>query len=199
MGKALKIWGYLIGSFIFKFMEISENSFMNKQHDKFALLLDQNRSDLRQYIYSLCHNNADTEDILQETSSALWRKFDSYDPRQAFIYWALRFAYFEVMKFRDRQKKADRLCKTTLKVIAKECEDNLSENNDQKYFLKFCTNQLELNEKKLVDMHYNQKLTIKSINDHFGEKGKKIYRAFERIRFKLFKCMEKARQEEAGI
>ena len=55
----------------------------------------------------------------RETSSALWRKFESYDPKQAFIYWALRFAYFEIMKFRDRQKKANRLCKTTLKLYPK--------------------------------------------------------------------------------
>ena len=39
-------------------------------------------------------------------------------------------------------------------------------------------------------------MTVKSMNDNFGETGKKIYRALERLRFKLFKCIQVQLQDE---
>ena len=169
---------------------------MNADHEKFVVLLSHSQPDLRRYIYSLCHNSSDTEDILQETSLALWRKFSTYDSVQPFLNWSFRFAYFEVMKFRDKQKKAFRLCDTTLKILAEEYEDHLQDQQEKRRVLKFCLNKLDENEQGLVDMRYSQKMTVKSMNDQFGETGKKIYRALERIRFKLFKCIEHTLKEE---
>ena len=74
-------------------------------HEKFIKLFSQSQPDIRRYIYSLCQNMSDMEDILQETSLSLWRKFDQYDHKQPFLNWAFRFAYFEVMKYREKKKK----------------------------------------------------------------------------------------------
>ena len=168
----------------------------NDQHEKFVLLFGQSQPDLRRYIFSLCQNMGDTEDILQETSLALWRKFESYDSKQPFLNWAFRFAYFEVMKFREKQKKRFALCETTLKILAEEHADNLDVLKAQRRMLKECLAKLPEQEKELIDMRYGQKMTITSINELFSETGKKIYRAFERIRMKLYKCVDLTLNEE---
>ena len=163
---------------------------MNDDKEKFVLLLSHSQPDLRRYIYSLCHSSSDMEDILQETSLALWRKFNTYDSSQPFLNWAFRFAYYETMKFRDKQKRSRQLCETTLKILAEEYESDLINRQDQRRVLKFCIQKLDPDEQHLVDLRYGQKMTVKSINDSFCETGKKIYRALERLRFKLFKCIQ---------
>ena len=168
----------------------------NELHEKFVRLFGQSQPDLRRYIFSLCHNMGDTEDILQETSLALWRKFETYDSKQPFLNWAFRFAYFEVMKFREKQKKRFALCETTLKILAEEHADNIEVLKAQRRVLKECLAKLPEQEKELVDMRYGQKMSIANINEIFSETGKKIYRAFERIRMKLYKCVDLTLTEE---
>lgn len=171
-------------------MESKEN------HEKFVLLFGQCQPDLRRYIYSLCQNMGDTEDILQETSLALWRKFDQYKSDQPFLNWSFRFAYFEVLKFREKQKKKYTLCETTLKILAEEHEENMEILKAQRRVLEHCVAKLPEHEKELIDLRYGQKLTITKINEMFSETGKKIYRAFERIRFKLYECVDLTLTEE---
>ena len=168
----------------------------NEQHEKFVRLFGQSQPDLRRYIFSLCQNMGDTEDILQETSLALWRKFETYNSSQPFLNWAFRFAYFEVMKFREKQKKRYSLCETTLKILAEEHEENVEVLKAQRRILKECLAKLPQQEKELVDLRYGQQMSVTSINEIFSETGKKIYRAFERIRLKLFKCVDVTLTEE---
>ena len=169
---------------------------MTTDKEKFMLLLSHSQPDLRRYIYSLCYNSSDMEDILQETSLALWRKFDSYDSTQPFLNWAFRFAYYETMKFSEKQKRSCQLCENTLKILAEEYESDIINRQEQRRALKFCVQKLDSDEQHLVDLRYGQKMTVKSMNDSFGETGKKIYRALERLRFKLFKCIQNQLHEE---
>jgi RNA polymerase sigma-70 factor, ECF subfamily len=168
----------------------------NEQHQRFILLLSQSQADLSRYIYSLCQNKGDSEDILQDACLALWKKFDTYDPKQPFLNWAFRFAYYEVMKFRDRQKKKITLCETTFKILAEEHSENIDILKVQRKMLKQCLTKLPESEKELINLRYGQRLTVTEINKMFSETGKKIYRAFERIRLKLYKCVDTKLTEE---
>ncbi|NQZ59056.1 MAG: sigma-70 family RNA polymerase sigma factor [Lentisphaeraceae bacterium] len=165
-------------------------------HEKFMLLFSQSQANLSRYIFSLCHNMQDCQDILQETTLSLWRKFDQYNSDQPFLNWAFRFAYYEVMKFREKQKKAHTLCETTLKILAEEYAENMDVLNAQKRILQTCVGKLAPRERELVELRYGQKLTVTKINEMFSESGKKIYRAFERIRHKLYECVDITLNEE---
>ena len=62
--------------------------------------------------------------------------------------------------------------------------------------LKQCLTKLPESEKELINLRYGQRLTVTEINKMFSETGKKIYRAFERIRLKLYKCVDTKLTEE---
>ncbi|MCY2974318.1 MAG: hypothetical protein NTW52_06580 [Planctomycetota bacterium] len=64
-------------------------------------LLTQHHQALLRYVYALVGNAEDANDILQETSVALFQKLDQFDESRPFLPWAYRFAYFEVTKWRD--------------------------------------------------------------------------------------------------
>ena len=168
----------------------------NHNQETFVILLGQVQPDLRRYIYSLCHNMGDTEDIFQETSLALWRKFETYDKSQPFLNWSFRFAYYEVMKFREKSKKRQLLSEETLKLLSEECQKSQDIKKDHERFLSDCVTKLASDEQELVNMRYSQKMTVVKMNQHFGETGKKIYRALERIRFKLYACIDDKLESE---
>jgi RNA polymerase sigma-70 factor, ECF subfamily len=165
-------------------------------NEKFVMLFSKSQPDIRRYIYSLCLNMGDTEDILQETSLALWRKFETYDSTKPFLNWAFRFAYFEVMKFKEKNKRSISFCETTLKILSEEHADDLEQQRAQRRILKQCVRKLPDDEQELIALRYSEKMSVASINEMFSETGKKIYRAFERIRSKLQKCVEVTLSEE---
>lgn len=74
------------------------------EHD-FGRLFVQHQSRIYGFIRSLVVHRADAEDLLQETASVLWRKFDEFRPGSNFLAWALQVARFQVMYFRQRQKR----------------------------------------------------------------------------------------------
>ena len=98
----------------------------NRKQEEFVLLFSRHQADISRYIYSLSTNLADTEDILQNCSLALWRKFDDYEKSQPFKNWAFRFAYYEVMKFYEKQKRECQLSDATMSLLSQEFEDGLA-------------------------------------------------------------------------
>ncbi len=78
--------------------------------ENLVLLLTQHQDALFRYIYSLVTREADARDILQETSVALFRKWDQYDTARPFLPWAYRFAYFQVQKLREKSARSPLAC-----------------------------------------------------------------------------------------
>jgi RNA polymerase sigma-70 factor (ECF subfamily) len=71
----------------------------SESKDQFVELITQHRGAMFGYILALVHNNADAEDLLQQTCLVLWRKFDQYDSAGNFVHWANKIAQYEVQNF----------------------------------------------------------------------------------------------------
>src|SRR6478609_9849007 len=72
-------------------------------------LLISHQDDLFRYIFCLLPNREDAQDVLQETSVAIYRKFAAYDEQKPFLAWAFGFAYLEVLKHRERTSRDGRI------------------------------------------------------------------------------------------
>ena len=101
-----------------------------------------------------------------------------------------------MMKFREKQKRRQVLSEETLKLLSEECQKTQEIQKDHERFLSDCVAKLENQEKNLVNMRYSQKMSVVKMNEHFGETGKKVYRALERIRFKLYACIDNQLESE---
>ena len=55
---------------------------------------------------ALVPNVFDADEVFQDTSITLWKKFDQYRPDLDFRAWACRIAYYKVLKLRDRQTRS---------------------------------------------------------------------------------------------
>ena len=60
--------------------------------EQFVSLILANQLRIHGFIRSLVPNHADVEDLFQQTSIVLWRKFKDYEAGTNFAAWAMRVA-----------------------------------------------------------------------------------------------------------
>ena len=68
----------------------------------FVQLFAQHQRGIHAYICTLVPNGVDADDVMQETSLVLWRKWEEFDREREFIRWACGIAFNEVLKLRRR-------------------------------------------------------------------------------------------------
>src|SRR5262245_25737660 len=70
--------------------------------ERFVQLFAKHQRGIQAYIWTLVSHRDDSDDILQETSVSLWRKWAEYDPNRDFFRWACGIAFIEVLRHRRR-------------------------------------------------------------------------------------------------
>src|SRR3954471_22737634 len=68
-----------------------------EQQAGFAALLARHHVALMGFVLSLVPSWSDAEDIVQEASALMWRKFGDFEPGTNFLAWACQIARFLVM------------------------------------------------------------------------------------------------------
>src|SRR5882762_7664700 len=71
----------------------------------FVQLFSVHQRSVHAYVSTLVPSSADADDIMQETSLALWKKFQEFDPQRDFFRWACGVAFVTVLRFRRRTAK----------------------------------------------------------------------------------------------
>lgn len=160
--------------------------------EQFAQLLAKCQRRVFLYVLALVHRASDAEEILQETNLVLWRKFDEYQPGTSFQRWAYRIAYFEVMKFRQRQSRSERLFSDAMiKALAAEAERSDPALDSRRSALAECLKKLRARDRALVLARYGSGATTRSVAEALGRSIQGTRRSLHRIRMTLLACIER--------
>src|SRR5436190_24162203 len=81
----------------------------NPQHDRFVERFVRCQDRLYAYVATLLPNRADAEEVFQQTSLVLWRKWQEYDLGRDFLPWACGIAHHEVRNFLRKHKDRGRV------------------------------------------------------------------------------------------
>ena len=123
--------------------------------ESLIVLLTEHQERLFRYIFSLVACEADARDILQETSVALYRKFDAYDAARPFLPWAYRFAYLEVQKHREKTARSPLLfSEDVLDLLAHDRAQMEPELDVRLRLMDWCLAKLTPQDKELVTSRY---------------------------------------------
>lgn len=144
------------------------------------------------YIFSQLANRADAEDVFQQTSLVLWKRFDEFDQDREFFPWACGVAFYTVRNFlrvagRSRLRFSDDL----LKSIADErvtVDPRLKQYSDA---LDNCIQKLSDKDRALIRKAYGGDETIKEIADSLGRAIQTVYNRLNQIRRKLAECVSR--------
>jgi RNA polymerase sigma-70 factor, ECF subfamily len=165
--------------------------------ESLILLLTQHQDQLFRYIFSLVPCEADARDILQETSVALFRKFDQYDATRPFLPWAYRFAYLQVQKHREKSARSPLLfSEDVIDLIANERAHIEPQLDVGLRVLDGCLSKLPQQDKELVTSRYALRQGAEEMMQRFDMSRRTLFRNLELLRQRLHDCVSRQLQSE---
>ena len=122
----------------------------------------------------------------------LWEKFDEYCPDEPFLPWAYRFAYFNVLAHRKKNRRQPTLLDDdVLEILAAEQVQEDERLDAQLRILSGCLEKLPLKERRLLEVRYDGRTTVAEIAQETGRLADTLYRVLHRVRKKLLNCIER--------
>jgi RNA polymerase sigma-70 factor, ECF subfamily len=160
--------------------------------ERFVRLFVDGQREILRYILALVPDIDDAHDILQETAVDLWRKFDQYDPACPFAPWACRFAIRRILKHCEQPMRRIRyLSVESLSLIADERTQNEEILEDRRRALEICLERLSAADRLVVEQRYSRQMSVAKIARISGQNTSTLYKALERIRRRLFECVNR--------
>jgi len=168
-------------------------------HERFVVDLTRYHDELLGFTYSLVGNWQDAQDVLQQTSMVLWRKYDQFDPSTNFMDWATRVAFYEAKNYvrqiaRDRHYFSDEL----LQTIAAERAKDVGHCQLRAAALQSCMNKLRTEDRDLLDQVYAGRRAVGDVATAIGIAIQSVYNRLYRLRKRLAECVQQTLASEAG-
>jgi len=172
---------------------------MSARTEEFVRLFSEHQPELFKFIFLLLPSRADAEDVLQETSVILWRKFHEFHSGTDFFRWAAQVARNKVRDFRKGAAR-DRHRFWNDDLIESIAETRLRDGDllmQQRTLLASCVRRLAPVDRELIRRCFGQNLTIKATAKRLGKPVNTVYKALNRIRKALMDCVDRAQRQES--
>jgi RNA polymerase sigma-70 factor (ECF subfamily) len=166
---------------------------MDAQQDQFVERFIRSQDRIYAYIVTLLPNRADAEEVFQQTSLILWKKWREFDLDRDFLRWACGIAYLEVRNLLRKQRDAGRvfLSEDVLAGVAEmrlEAHDLLE---SRRQALAACLAQLPAKQRALLERCYAGTDSVKAVAADLGRTANALYLILKRIRRALFDCINR--------
>lgn len=169
----------------------------SQRHEHFASEFLLHQAHLYGYIVTLLPYRQDAEDVFQQTSMLLWKKWDEFDPNAAFLPWACAFARNEVRNhLRQQARHRMPLSEAVLNELADTRQAMQPDLDRRRRFLDTCVQKLDFLARELVERCYRGRESMSVIARQFRTTPNALYQRLARIRRSLLQCIEQAESRE---
>ena len=152
------------------------------------------------FIRSLMPDPAAVEEVLQETSLVLWKKFGEFQPGSNFHAWACKIARLEVFNYRARASRAEmHFSDVFVEEIADEADESIAYLEARMRVLESCLQKMSARDREMIDRRYRPGGTSRSVARELHRPIRSVYKSLSRIRKALLDCVSHslAREERA--
>lgn len=173
---------------------MDENS---KKTEVFLSLLMTNQRRINSYILSLVPNFNDADDIMQETITVMWRKFNHFQMGTDFAAWGLKVAYYCILDYRKKKGK-DSL------IFSESLFQQIQEIAHQKQFhtdmhiqcLRRCIENLQSADQRFLKARYELNCDVKTLAAQLNRSIQYVYKHLSRIHHTLALCVKRSLREQ---
>jgi RNA polymerase sigma-70 factor (ECF subfamily) len=165
---------------------------------EFAAILRQHETRLYGYIHSLVRDLNDADDLFQQTTLILWKKFAEFDRQRSFFSWACGIARLEVANFLRSRGRQRLYFSDDLNLLLVEAQAELSneELEDRRDALARCVEKLRDRDRELLTECYSA-AGVHAAADGRGRSTHSIYNSLRRIRRALYECVNRTLAHDA--
>lgn len=172
-----------------------ENLMDSSSTEEFVRIYSKSQHRIMRFIQCLVPKYSEAEDVLQETSTILWRKWPEFRSDKDFVKWACGIARLEVFRMlRQNKKNGQYLNEDVLNQVA---EAALAEAVETDRFaageaaLKYCIQELAQTEKRVLTLRYHHEKTIVEIAEECNRPKSSIHDLLAKIRARLMRCVRR--------
>jgi RNA polymerase sigma-70 factor (ECF subfamily) len=163
-----------------------------EQRADFAELLRQNQSRLFGYVHSLVRDLDDAEDLFQQTTVILWKKFADFDRDRSFFSWACGVARLEAANFLRARGRQRLYFGDELNLMLVEAHEELPEEDDRREALGRCVEKLRQRDRELLEACYGDEAGVRATAGRLGRSPQSVHNSLRRIRRALFECVQRS-------
>ncbi|MEW4565900.1 sigma-70 family RNA polymerase sigma factor [Bremerella sp. JC770] len=139
-------------------------------------------------------NSADADDVFQEVSTELWKKYDQFQPGTDFVAWSIQFAKYAILRFYEKRRRIGQLtfANDVLELIAEDTRDDLPELDRRQQALRTCLQKLPSHSQQLLAARYGTGLkTCGEVAGYLGRSIDSVYKSLNRLHTSLLRCIER--------
>ena len=169
----------------------------NKKTEVFLSLLMANQRRINAYIFSLVPNFSDADDIMQETITVMWRKFESFQIGTDIAGWGVKVAHYCILHYRKRKEK-DKIIFTDriFSQISEVAGEKQSQTDERIRHLRQCVEKLKSEDQRFLKARYELNNGAKSLAIQMDRSVQFVYKHLSRIHHVLNLCVKRSVREQ---
>lgn len=169
----------------------------NQRTEAFLSLLMANQRRINSYILSLVPNFSDADDIMQETITVMWRKFDKFEIGTDFAHWGLKVAYYCILDHRKKYRRdqvvfSENIFHQIHEVAGRKQPDT----DDRIRHLRRCIEKLGPADQRILKARYELNNGVKSLAVQLDRSIQYVYKHLSRIHHSLNLCVKRSLREQ---
>ncbi|TWT56601.1 sigma-70 family RNA polymerase sigma factor [Allorhodopirellula solitaria] len=159
----------------------------------FMQLFLQSERRILGFILALVPHLADAEDLLQETCSIMWRKFDQFERNTDFTAWGISIARYRVLTYRRKAASSKvRFNDQLLEKIADAAIGVSMKSDERALALQTCLAALREKDRELIRLRYFAENSTKQTAEQLGRSVDSVYKALNRVHDSLLWCIRRS-------
>jgi RNA polymerase sigma-70 factor (ECF subfamily) len=152
------------------------------------------------YIHAMVPSRHDADDLLQETSVVVCKKFDEYADGTDFVAWACQIAWWQIRAARQRFARSKVVFDDTLlESMAPQFAEMAREVDERHEALGKCLAKLHPRDRELLLTRYERGHGVEEAALRTGRTMEAAYRALNRLRKLLMDCITNQLAEGGAI
>ncbi|MEM9185128.1 MAG: sigma-70 family RNA polymerase sigma factor [Planctomycetota bacterium] len=166
---------------------------------EFAEHLQRIQARLYSYIHIIVRDMNDADDLLQQTSIVLWRKYDAFDPSRDFFNWACGVARLEARNFLRTRKSHRLVLSDQLDQLLADTlhEMPTTEREDRRQALADCIEKLGGKDRDLIEQCYTRRAPVREVAASLSRTPQSVHNSLKRLRGWLLDCIRRSLASEA--
>ncbi len=142
------------------------------------------------FIYSLVQDRHAADDVLQEVSAVLWRRFDEFEEGTNFSAWAYKVARLQVLSWRRKQAKLAIPIEGDELSILMDTAAVMAERQDERLAaLEHCLSELTPKQIDLLRRRYHFGFSANEIAEQGNRSRRAIYKSLGKVNAILMSCI----------
>lgn len=178
------------------------SEFSDHGHDKtktFMRLVFANERRIYAYIYVLIPVRTEAEDIFQETLTVMWNKFHTFQEGKDFGAWGIGIAYNLVRNYRRKKARTRLYLEEDIEnLLEQEARQSIKCLDSRIEALRTCLSHLNPLDRKILQLRYEEDVSVKTIAKKVNHTTKVIYTKLARANDLLLRCIRRTLAEQGG-